>query len=135
MNQGGQATLVAGNGGYGYGGDGGPATAARLAYPAHVAVGSDGSLYFNDSDTYRVRRVGPDGLISTLAGNGGYGFAGDGGAATEASLTSYIGLAVAPDGRVYLGDADNRRVRLVGQPNAPGAAPAPSAAQAAAHAQ
>ena len=108
------------------------ATAARLAYPAHVAVGVDGSLYFNDSNTYRVRRVGPDGLISTLAGSGGYGFAGDGGAATEASLTSYIGLSVAPDGRVYLGDADNRRVRMVGQPGQPSQAPAPSAAQSAA---
>ncbi|MBE7445589.1 MAG: hypothetical protein HS132_10210 [Planctomycetia bacterium] len=70
----------------GYGGDGGQATTARLYYPSGVAVGSDGSIYIADSSNHCIRRVGTDGIITTVAGNGTVGFSGDGGQATTARL-------------------------------------------------
>ncbi len=102
-------TTVAGNGMAGFSGDGGLATAARLI-PSGVAVGPDGSLYIADYGNNRIRRVGPDGIITTVAGNDMTGFSGDGGLATAASLTP-LGLAVGPDGSLYI--AGNRRIRRV----------------------
>jgi hypothetical protein len=64
---------VAGTGVSGYSGDGGPATQARLYQPIGVAVGPDGSLYIADRFNYRIRRVGPDGIITTVAGTGVFG--------------------------------------------------------------
>jgi len=110
----GTITTVAGNRQPGFGGDGGPATAARLAGPYGVAVGPDGSLYIADSGNRRVRRVGTDGTITTVAGNGGGGFGGDGGPATAAMLASPLGVAVGPDGSLYITDSGNSRVRRVG---------------------
>ncbi len=95
-------------------GDGGPATRACLAQPWHVAVAPDGSLYIADRGHYRVRRVGTDGIISTVAGAGTGGFSGDGGPATLAHLSSPEGIAVGPDGTLYIADASNYRVRQVG---------------------
>ena len=97
-------TTVAGNGEMGYGGDGGQATTARLYYPSGVAVGSDGSIYIADSSNHRIRRVGTDGIITTVAGNGTVGFSGDGGQATTASLSSPNGVAVGSDGSIYSTD-------------------------------
>jgi RHS repeat-associated protein len=107
-------TTVAGNGTAGFSGDGGPATEAALSYPYGVAVGPDGSLYIADANNYRIRRVGPDGIITTVAGNGTYGSSGDGGPATEAALSyPYGGVAVDPDGSLYIGDTINGRIRRV----------------------
>ncbi|MBI2877240.1 MAG: hypothetical protein HYY20_10190 [Candidatus Tectomicrobia bacterium] len=106
-------TTVAGNGSYGLSGDGGPATAARLGYPWGVAVGPDGSLYIADTGNDRIRRVGPDGIIMTAAGNG-YGHSGDGGPATAAKLRRPEGVAVGPDGSLYIADTGNHRIRRVG---------------------
>jgi RHS repeat-associated protein len=110
----GTITTVAGNGSPGFSGDGGPATAARLTAPTAVTVGSDGSLYVTDNGESRVRRVGPDGTITTVAGNGQLGFSGDGGPATAAKFDSVGGVAVGPDGSLYIADLLNRRVRRVG---------------------
>jgi RHS repeat-associated protein len=107
-------TTVAGNGTPGFRGDGGPATAAQLNGPAGVAVGPDGSLYIADSGNYRVRRVGPDGIITTLAGNGSSGFVGDGSPAAAARLTLPTGVAVGPDGSLFIADFWDHRVRRVG---------------------
>src|SRR5262249_58406339 len=98
-----------------FGGDGVPATAAPLYVPFGVAVGPDGSLYIADTDNNRVRRVGPDGIITTVAGNGDLAFpgGGDGGPANAAQLTRPIGVAVGPDGSLYIGDYYNNRVRRV----------------------
>ena len=77
---------MAGNGTPGYGGDGGPATQAMLYHPEGIAVGPDDSLYITDEMKHRIRRVGPDGIITTVAGNGSAGYGGDGGPATQAKL-------------------------------------------------
>jgi len=107
-------TTVAGNGNEGYGGDGGPAISAMLDRPVSVAVGSDGSIFFLDLLNYRIRRIGPDGIITTVAGNGICGYSGDGGPATSASISSGEGITVGPDGSIYIADSSNNRVRRVG---------------------
>jgi RHS repeat-associated protein len=108
-------TTVAGNGTYGRKGDGGPATAGQLTAPAGVAVGADGSLYIAEKeDNTRVRRVGPDGIMTTVAGNGLYGYGGDGGPAIQAQLQEPRGVALGRDGSLYIVDTGNHRIRWVG---------------------
>ncbi|WAM22762.1 MAG: right-handed parallel beta-helix repeat-containing protein (plasmid) [Candidatus Methanoperedens sp.] len=104
-------TTVAGNGVYGYSGDGGPAIQASLSTLFGIDVGSDGSIYISDGDNNRIRRVGPDGIITTIAGNGITGFSGDGGPAIKASLWTPTEVAVGPDGSIYIVDANNKRIR------------------------
>jgi len=109
---------AAGTGSGVYSGDGGPATRANI-YPADLALGPDGSLYIATGSNCRVRRVGPDGIITTVAGNGTEGYSGDGGPATEAELARVLYVAVGPDGTLYipqrfLGPDDRSRVRRVG---------------------
>ena len=109
-------TTVAGLGGtqQGYAGDGGPATAARLSRPYGIVVGLDGSLIFSDSGSYRIRRVGPDGTIETLAGNGSFTGSGDGGPARKAGIYSPRPLTQGPDGSLYFTDAYGNQVRRIG---------------------
>ncbi len=107
-------TTVAGNGTAGYGGDGGPATAASLNYPGGIAVVSDGSFYFTDWHNHRVRRVGTDGIVTTVAGTGGYGSSGDGGPATQATLQDPWSVALGPDGSLYIADQSVPRLRRIG---------------------
>src|SRR5207244_323808 len=88
-------TTVAGNGTYGFAGDGGAATAAWLTYPTGIAVDGAGKLYISDSINYRIRKVtAATGVITTVAGNGTFGFGGDGGSATAAQMKYPRGLAV-----------------------------------------
>ncbi len=98
----GRVTVFAGNGTPGSGGEGLQATAAQLNQPAALALGPDGSLYIGDRGNFRVRRVTPDGVIRTVAGNGRNGFAGDGGLATAASLENISDLAVDRNGVIYI---------------------------------
>jgi len=107
-------TTVAGNGIRGFSGDGGPATSAQLYSPYGMTVAPDGSLYIADSNNHRVRRVGPDGIITTAAGTAEIGFSGDGGLATSAKLRMPIDISVAPDGSLYIADTNNSRIRRVG---------------------
>jgi sugar lactone lactonase YvrE len=104
-------STVAGNGTYGYSGDGGQATAAKLGYPVDMAVDSEGNLYIADWGNNRIRKVTPSGIISTVAGNGGFYFSGDDGPATSAGLTSAQGIAIDSIGNLYIGDYT--RVRKV----------------------
>jgi len=94
-------------------GDGGDATKASLHWPTGVAVGGNGSLYIADMQSYRVRRVGSNGLIATVAGNGRRGYSGDGGAAINASLNLSFRVALAGDGTLYIADEGNHRIRKV----------------------
>src|SRR5215510_11421272 len=79
-------TLIAGNGTQGYSGDGGPATSAQLNNPGGIALDSSGNLYIADAGNSRIRKVTPQGVISTVVGTGEAGFSGDGGPATSARI-------------------------------------------------
>jgi uncharacterized protein (TIGR03437 family) len=106
-------TTVAGNGNPGYSGDGGLATRAALNYPEDAVADSAGNLFIADGDADVVRKVGVDGSITTVAGNGAAGYSGDGGAATQASLSNPVGLAVDGAGNLYISDQGNQRIRKV----------------------
>ena len=97
---------VAGTGLYGDSGDGGPATAAQIKDPLGVAVMPDGGFLIADGGAGRVRRVLPDGTITTVAGNGTRGYSGDGGPATAAEIFDPNGVAVLPDGGFLIADGD-----------------------------
>jgi sugar lactone lactonase YvrE len=110
----GQIITVAGNGSVGYGGDGGPATAAKLYNPYSVVVDASGNLFIADAYNYRIREVvQATGNITTVAGNGTAGFGGDGGPATAAKLYGDYGVAVDGSGNLFIADAYNNRVREV----------------------
>jgi len=113
----GMITTVAGNGTSGYSGDGGPAIQAQLDFPVGIAIGAEGSLYIVDSDNNRIRQVRPDGIITTLAGNGTPGFSGDGGPATQAKVVYPFGVAVGADDSLYIADLYNARIRRVELPS------------------
>ena len=106
-------TTIAGNGVWGFSGDGGPATEASLGQFTDVATDAAGNLYIADSTNHRVRKVSPDGTITTVAGKGLFGFSGDGGPATEASLSRPTGVAVDAAGNLYVADTQHWRVRKV----------------------
>lgn len=94
-------------------GDGGPAAEAKLDLPQGLAVDAAGNLYIADTEQNRIRKVRPDGVISTVAGTGTSGFSGDGGPATSARLQRPAGVAVDAAGRIYIADTDNDRIRVV----------------------
>jgi streptogramin lyase len=72
-----------------------------LNRPSDVAVAKDGSLYIADAGNYRIRRIDPAGIITTIAGTGVDGYTGDGGPATQAQISNVLSLAVGPDGSIY----------------------------------
>jgi sugar lactone lactonase YvrE len=105
---------VAGDHTIGYSGDGGPATAATMYRPFGVTVDSAGDIYIADTYNSVVRYVdASSGKISTIAGNGVYGFAGDGGAATAAEMADTWGVTLDASGRLFISDFFNSRIRLV----------------------
>jgi hypothetical protein len=96
----------------GFGGDGGPATAAQLNQPRDIAIASDGAILIADTGNDRIRRVDPNGTISTVAGVGG-GFAGDGDPARTARLRAPFSVAALPHRGLLFADTANNRVRRV----------------------
>ncbi len=107
---GGIITTVAGNGTYGFSGDGGLATAAQITVATGLVVDSSGNLFIVDGNNYRVRKV-TSGVINTIAGTGTYGSSGDGGPAISAQLTNSAAIAIDSAGNLYIGDGN--RVRKV----------------------
>lgn len=105
-------TTVAGSGIPGFSGDGGPATAAKLAGPTAVITNSTGTIYISDTLNNRVRKV-TGGIITTIAGTGQNGNTGDGGAATSARLSGPTALALTSAGNLLIADTGNNRVRQV----------------------
>jgi len=89
-----QISTLAGTGVAGFLGDGGQATLARLNTPMAVAVDQCGHVLIADLNNNRIRQVDTGGMITTVAGNGFYGFGGDGGSATSAWLSHPFGVAV-----------------------------------------
>jgi uncharacterized protein (TIGR03437 family) len=95
-------------------GDGGLALSAALSQPEGIAVDRSGNVYFSDAAVHRIRKIGTDGSIQTIAGTGVAGFAGDGGPASAALLNQPYGLALDPAGNLYIADLGNARVRKIG---------------------
>ena len=108
----GYIATVAGNGTFGDAGDGSPALQATL-YPTAVALDSSGNLYIADSGNNRIRVVDPAGAINAFAGNGGYGYSGDGGPATGAEFEVPPAIATDPSGDLLIADTNNGRLREV----------------------
>jgi hypothetical protein len=109
---------VVGNGSFGSGGDGGPATAAQIGFVHSIAVDSAGNLYIADRNSNKIRKVDTSGMISTIAGNGAFCGntpcpTGDGGPAILAQLNSPEGVAVDPGGNLYIADGFNNRIRKI----------------------
>jgi hypothetical protein len=113
VNTSGTISTVAGNGTEGFSGDGGLATSAELNEPYAVGVDSSGNLYISDGFNHRIRKVNTSGYISTVAGNGTYGYSGDGGPATSAEISVPSGLAFDSSNNVYLADNGNYVVRKI----------------------
>jgi sugar lactone lactonase YvrE len=109
----GEINTFAGTAAFGFSGDGGPATSAKLYNNQGMAVDGAGNLYLADSFNYRVRKVDTSGTITTFAGNGTLGFSGDGGPATSAKLYNPSDVAFDGAGNLYIADAFNNRVRKV----------------------
>ena len=109
-------TTVAGTGDQDFHGDGGPGAQAAIALPRDVALDADGSLYVADGGNNRIRKVAPDGTITTIAGTGRAEFSGDGGPARKASLSMPYSIALDREGNLYIVDTGNYRVRKIDAP-------------------
>lgn len=108
---------VAGNGVYGYSGDGGPATAAAITVVNGMAFDGAGNLLFCDRDNHRIRKIDGAGIITTVAGTGGGLYSGDGGPATAAQIGNPYDLAIDDTGNIYFTDPGSRVVRKVSSGN------------------
>ena len=106
-------TTFAGNGNTGSTGDGGAAISAQLSAPFAVAVDAAGNAYIADEFNNKIRKVSPDGTISTVAGTGTSGYAGDGGPAASAQFSSPSGIVVDASGNLYIADSGNNVIRMV----------------------
>jgi Adenylate and Guanylate cyclase catalytic domain/NHL repeat len=117
INADGTVTTIAGTGRAGFSGDGGPATSADLNGPQSIAIDSAGDLFIADSQNNRVRRVDPQGKITTIAGSGQPSYGGDGGPAARAALNDPTGVAIGFGNgfgnTILIADSGNNRVRVV----------------------
>jgi uncharacterized protein (TIGR03437 family) len=113
VSAGGVISTLAGTGSAGFSGDNGPARDAQINLPYGLAVDSAGSVYVADLGNNRVRRISPDGTITTVAGTGRDGPLGDGGAATDAVLLTPRNVALDAAGNLYISEYFGHRVRKV----------------------
>jgi uncharacterized protein (TIGR03437 family) len=115
---GGNINTIIGNGTQGFAGDGIAATSGELNEPNGLQVDSSGNLYFADQGNSRVRKfTKSNSQLSTVAGNGSFGFSGDGSGATNALLNNPYGIALASSGNIYIADYGNARIRLISGSN------------------
>jgi cysteine-rich repeat protein len=108
-----ESCTVAGSAASGFAGDAGPASLALLNSPRGVTVDTEGQVFVVDTLNQRVRRIGVDGIITTVAGTGTAGFTGDNGAATSARLRNPHDVAVDATGTLFIADTSNHRIRRV----------------------
>lgn len=109
----GHFVVIAGTGSVGFSGDGGPATAAAIHNPGAMTVTAGGTLYFADQGNNRVRAISPAGRISTVAGDGKFGWVKTGTLALRASIGDPSAVAFGPDGRLYIAaEGSNEILRL-----------------------
>jgi DNA-binding beta-propeller fold protein YncE len=110
-------STVASTGETGYGGDGGPAKAAIFDRPKEMTLDGAGNVLIVDTENHAIRLIDwcAD-KVSTIAGDGVHGYSGDGVPATQSSLARPHGVAVGPDGALYIGDTENNRIRKVSRP-------------------
>ncbi len=106
-------STVAGGHGYGYTGDGGPATSAQFGQTYGIAIDDTGNLYIADAGNHAVRKIDTFGVINTIAGTGVAGSLGDGGPAVTATLDSPYTVAVDRSGNVFITDYGNNKIRMV----------------------
>jgi trimeric autotransporter adhesin len=109
----GKLTLIAGSGVAGFSGDGGLATSAQINGPMGLALDGSGNLFFADSANNRIREITPGGIINTVAGDGVFNFAGDGGPAASAELRGPRSVAADSSGNLFIADASNVRIRKI----------------------
>ena len=109
----GQLVRIAGTGNSGYGGDGGPPVEAELNKPYDVRIDGQDALYIADVMNHRIRRIAPDGVITTVAGTGEPGYSGDHGPATLAALNTPYGVCIDKEGRLLIADSENHVIRRV----------------------
>jgi uncharacterized protein (TIGR03437 family) len=110
---GGTMGTLAGTGVEGFSGDGSAATGATLDTPTALVLDSAGNLYIADTKNNRIRKVGTDGKITTVAGTGNASSSGDGGPAISAALDTPEGLALDSSGNLYVADTASHRVRKI----------------------
>ncbi len=110
----GSISTIAGMGAYGKSGDSGPATSATIGLVQSIAVDGAGNLFFTDIYNHCVRKIMPNGIISTVAGTG-FGSGGDGGPAAAATFRFPHGLALDSQGRIFVADSGNHRIRMIDQ--------------------
>ncbi|MFQ5450827.1 MAG: hypothetical protein ACE5E9_09365 [Nitrospinaceae bacterium] len=113
VNKKGIITTFAGNGKDGYHGDAGPALKATLDKPFGLAIDKKDNLYIADRGNNRIRKVNPNGIITTIAGDGGFFFIGDNGPAYRASIAGPTDVALDDQGNLYIADRNNNRIRVV----------------------
>ena len=104
---------IVGTGSATFSGDGGPAKSAALNVAVDVFADRSGNLFIADQNNHRIRKVTPDGNITTVAGNGTPGYSGDGGPATSAQINTPTGVCTDPAGNIYIADVGNQRIRKV----------------------
>lgn len=106
-------STIAGNGASGFSGDGGLAIDATFTFPKNIALRNDGSIFIADTDNQRIRKIDPNGIITTVAGNGQSGYAGDGGLAINASLNKPNDIIFDSNGNLIFSDLQNHCIRKI----------------------